>query len=600
MATPELLAQGERQLCRLRRARFIEGHLWVQDKVGSVRKLSPLKRFQKRLLNLLEYIRDVQGKPARVIILKGRKIGSSTLFAADQYCEVRDKGINGMIIAHDDETSKVLLNMTHLFYEKDDLYDRPEMARGSVNEIVFRQFAGKIVVSTANNVKAATGQTIQYLLASEGAKWARGEETAASLLQAVANVPGTTVIIESTAWGFDGFFQPKWKMAHDNCAVTFDDNDKPTITILDADAWNGYVPLFISVNEDPDCHLAFESEEEKARLISTLDDHERHLIEAQGFDCEYIKYRRWTLKNECGGDEDIYNQEHPETPEIAFISSGHSKFNRAAISQMPIELGRFGRLEEVSRGWAKKIEFREESGCKSAEAACKRGLVNIFRFPVIGHRYVGALDTSEGLNDESGKNPDATVAHFYDVDAAGEQVAVLAGQISESDILDPFWLLCRWYNMAFAVIERNNTGIYACQRIIEPPYSYPPDRLYHLDDWDKKGRRMQRAVGWRTTVPSRNILIGTLATFMESGAMRVHSAKTQEELLHFVVKNGKPQADTGFHDDHVFAAGMGCLGMQAYPVSLDIRHRPFEQLVGLTSRGPKKPELDGYGQKGDL
>lgn len=599
LSQSEILKElARRQHCKNFRDFFIENQLWIKDKDGVIRKFSPLKKFQKRMLNLINHIRNDLKKPVRIIVLKARKIGNSTLFAADLYCDVRDNGLNAVIIAHDEKTSKKLLAMAHLFYEKDELIEKPTLARGSINEIVFSNFSGQITVETANNIQAGTGDTIQYLLASECSKWAKGEAVANTLLQAVAKRPSTTVILESTAWGFDEVFQPKWKGAYDNCQVTWDEKDMPTITVTNPDEWNGYVPVFFPSYEDPDCWMAFDTDSDRLRLLNNLDDRERHLLEVVGVNLEYINFRRWTLKNECSGNLDTYNQEWCETPELAFISSGNPRFNRVTLAGQPIEKGRRGRLDLVKTGWAEKIQFVEDS----------MGVLTVFRMPIVGHRYVGSLDSAEGLTDEQGKNPDATVGHFYDIDNGGEQVAVIRGQIPPEQIVEPYWLLLRWYNMAFAIPERNNTGIHICMALVSVPYSYPADRVYHQDDWDKKGRAMRRRVGFVTgpgNSGTRNRLIGLLATYLDTGQIRFHSAKTQEEMINFVTRDGKIQAQKGFHDDEVFAAGLGAVGMHSYP--MDARSLQMAQASGpgnwpfrVPSNKPGRPQMDGYGSEGEL
>ena len=310
---------------------------------------------------------------------------------------------------------------------------------------------------------------------------------------------------------------------------------------------------------------------------------------------EYINFARWTRKNECGGSEELYNQEYPKSPEVAFRSTGNPVFNRSLIYQMPIEAGRKGRLHLDKTGWSEKIRFAEDS----------MGPLTVFRAPIQGHRYVVTLDTAEGLRDDQGRNPDATVCDVYDLDNGGEQVAVLAGQISPTEVMDPWWLLMRWYNMAFGVPERNNTGEYPCLTITRPPYSYPEDRLYHMEHVDKRGGIARRGVGWKTNVATRNNLIDTLSEFMEAGQIRFHSIKTQEELLHFVTRAGRRQADVGFHDDHVITAGLACKGIQSYPVSLEYLRRQQQRMGGLAigsanQANKKRPDIDGYGTRGDL
>ena len=302
-----LRAAAEYLLCRRDRARLFR-HLPIKRSDGQIVQLDALKPSQKKLLRLIQWLR-ANNQPVRIIILKARKTGISTVVEADMFAEVIEKQIDGMVIAHDVLTARKLFDMTQLFYERYDLMDRPRQKKMNARELRFFDHQGRIDVETANNKFAGTGTTPQYLHSSEEPKWETGAQTAISLQQSVSNVPGTTIIREGTANGYDDLFYPAWKAASENCRVTFDAEFNVTVEVTNYAEWNYYYPLFISVYDDPDCTRAFTSEEDKTRFLGTLQPDEARLM-AEGSTAEYLNYRRFTLRNQCQNDLDIYHQEH--------------------------------------------------------------------------------------------------------------------------------------------------------------------------------------------------------------------------------------------------------------------------------------------------
>jgi hypothetical protein len=59
--------------------------------------------------------------------------------------------------------------------------------------------------------------------------------------------------------------------------------------------------------------------------------YEWQLREKNALTWEQLNWRRYTVANKCQGDEELFMQEYPSTPEEAFISSGRPKFNIPAL-----------------------------------------------------------------------------------------------------------------------------------------------------------------------------------------------------------------------------------------------------------------------------
>lgn len=555
----ELVAREE-DMCRADRVWLAERHAVIKNVSGELQLLSPLRRAQRKTLAVIEWLRS-SGKPVRIIIGKSRKQGESTVIELDMYAETIYRGIDSLVIAHQKDLSETIFGITrryHDYWNKPFRKDippiwRPNLYKGVANkgEMRFEDHEGHIQIETAKNVYAGTGMTPQYIHATETSKWDRGAEVAISLNQAIATRTGTTHIIESTFNGFDPLFLPTWEKAYNNAVLTFDVNFQPSLEVTNEEEWNGYVPLFLSCIEDETVWHEFPRKEDRARFIATLDPYEQNLLKTLGATPECLKGRRVILKQQCSGDLDILKQEYPATPTEAVRASGRGRFDNNCLDAMPVEVGIKGRLEFSDR-WDKKILWQNDPMSPFIK----------FKDPVPNHRYVAAVDTSEGKYDDNGKHADSTVMDIYDLDSNMEQVAILASpEISEDAILPYLTVTAEYYNGAFVIIESNSTGKHTC---IEMGKCYPRERLYHKDDWNQDKSRMSREIGHRTTFQNKSLVIGSLADAVLSHAIVFHARLSVDELRHYTRKDGG-SPEVGYHDDHVTTAGLAVHAAKCYP-----------------------------------
>ena len=196
--------------------KYIEAFLVIKTKENKIVPFT-LNTAQRRLYELTEKLR-AEGKPIRIIILKSRQMGFSTLTEALIYYKTATrKNVNSFIITHKDEATSNLFNMSKLFQEKNPI--RPMLKNSNAKELIFEnptrnirekaEFPGlksKIKCATAGGKGVGRSDTLTNVHASELAFWP-GDigETYAGLMQAVPNTAESMVIIESTANGFNFF-----------------------------------------------------------------------------------------------------------------------------------------------------------------------------------------------------------------------------------------------------------------------------------------------------------------------------------------------------------------------------------------------------------
>ena len=94
---------------------YFRACLKVQDEHG---KLSPLEPNPHQRIVLDEIARQrKKGIPVRVVVLKPRKTGTSTVSEAIVYKEVRFRPADALVVAHDLPTTRYLFRMATRFYE---------------------------------------------------------------------------------------------------------------------------------------------------------------------------------------------------------------------------------------------------------------------------------------------------------------------------------------------------------------------------------------------------------------------------------------------------------------------------------------------------
>ena len=194
--------------------KFIEGYLKIKDKNA---KVVPFI-MNKPQLKVYEAIQKQahNGRPIRVIILKARQMGFSTLTEGIIYKQTATKAnISSGIVAHEITATNNLFNMTKRYHDNLDKDLKKPLKASNAKEIIFENSDGNSTIKcmTAGNDSIGRSDTFQNLHISEYAFWkGNKEDTLLGLMQAVPNASNTIVIIESTANGYDDF-KDRWDKA---------------------------------------------------------------------------------------------------------------------------------------------------------------------------------------------------------------------------------------------------------------------------------------------------------------------------------------------------------------------------------------------------
>ncbi|MBO5054652.1 MAG: hypothetical protein J6C44_10555 [Muribaculaceae bacterium] len=375
-----------------------------------------LNRAQRHVTDILESQR-LAGKPMRLILLKARQWGGSTLvqmyMAWIQTCLATN--IHSLICAHVKDTSKSILGMYSTML---DSYP-PDLWQGEGEARAFRPFERstnirtitgrgcRVTVSSAECQEALRGSDIALAHLSEVAFWpSTPAKSPADYMRTVNGTVGLTpmtlVALESTANGTGNYFHDEWQ----RCVAG--KGDKTPV----------FVPWYRI-----DMYAQAITEDEGRQLWETLTDYERDLWYNHGLDLEQIAWYRAKLKE--FPTPDAMHAEFPTTPTEAFVNSGANVF----------------RAEDIQAMRSKCLTPREDEN--------EPGLM-VWATPSSGHEYIVTVD----IGGRSARS-DYSVVAVLDRQPPMTVCAQWRGHIDHDLLGELAMRVATTYNEALLVVESN-------------------------------------------------------------------------------------------------------------------------------------------------
>jgi hypothetical protein len=191
---------------------FAEKYLRIRTKDGTIEPLA-LNSAQHILHTKAEEQKRRTGK-VRKVIVKGRQQGCSTYVEGRGYHRTSFfPGQRAFILAHEQDATNNIFQMTERFFDKCPEAIRPHASHASAKQLRFDRLDSDIQVGTAGTRGTGRSNTIQFFHGSEVAYWPFAETHATGALQAVPDVPGTEVWLESTAAGRGNYFHTQAEKA---------------------------------------------------------------------------------------------------------------------------------------------------------------------------------------------------------------------------------------------------------------------------------------------------------------------------------------------------------------------------------------------------
>lgn len=567
-------------------AYYSERCLQIVDQNAELRPLV-LKQAQERLIRA-KWAQERAGRPIRIIVLKARKEGISTIVQGLLLKRCTQlPNHRAQVIAHDSETASGIFEMAETMYanlppeEVAGLLLKPPTERASAgSELKWGQpsrharLAGdrglnsSYKVDTAGNYESGRGLTPFTVHMSEFAFWENPERKGKAVFNSVPDTPNTMIVIESTANGFN-LFRNLWIAAETGNSA--------------------YYPLFIAWYEDPQYWMPFAHVEEREEFIAEIGhgpygEAEPELI-ALGVQPEQLKWRRWAIVNKSNGDLRAFWQEYPAKAQEAFLATGRQVFSSIAVSRL-LEQTENTDVEaeeglikpqamKTAQYMGRTVEVPDNPLWVPAHAAQGVGtpLWRRWEEPDPGLRtadpdkirppgqYVIELDSASGVETAS-KGSDYFAIQIINHRTL-EQVAVWhAREIDPNVATEQLYLAALLYSVT-VVMPDGRTRIWRPWVAIETTggfgqsaattlwkiYRYP--NLYFRSPAEQKGERQEKRLGWSTDSATKPLLVDHAQDLLRQGRTGIKDKGTAQEMQTYVrdPKTGKMGAEEDYFDD---------------------------------------------------
>lgn len=186
--------------------------LKIRPKKGSLIPLN-LNGEQRFIHKKLEEQKKQTGM-VRALILKGRQQGCSTYVEGRFFHRTtHSRGIRTYILTHEQQATDNLFKMVKRFYDSISPLMKPAISATNAKELIFHKLDSDYRVGTAGTKGVGRSDTVQLFHGSEVAFWPHADAHAAGIMQTVPMLPGTEIILESTANGLGNEFHQRWQDA---------------------------------------------------------------------------------------------------------------------------------------------------------------------------------------------------------------------------------------------------------------------------------------------------------------------------------------------------------------------------------------------------
>lgn len=435
-----------------------------------------LRIVNKQLTEVPFILNDIQNsylenRTNKDIILKARQQGFSSLILAMFFTDfILIDNSHSVVVADKSDNAIGLLNRVKQYLktycDKLNINEKDLLHYNSKYQLTNKLNGSTYTIGTAQESNFGRSRTLTNLHLSEAAFYPNLPNLLAGAAQAV--VPQGKLILETTANGFNEF------------KTLWDDS------VLKQTA---YKPLFFKASSFYDKYTL----EERRRELGTL----------------------------------LYQQEYPETPEEAFITSGASYFDKEAMKWY-LDNSKEPEKESDSFRYYRQLENEEF--------------------------IVAFADTSMGLGDYcatqffSFDNMDVPIV-YHSKTLASEMTPIIAAELNKiSDVT---------HVQPIIAYERNNGGAFEMERLArlnrEGKYKIYQMRM----SGTAKGKQLTMKLGWDTNSATRPKMLQELKEAIDNMLIRVYDKPTINEMFSFIVAqtstSWKAQAESGAHDDLIMS-----------------------------------------------
>ena len=498
-----------------------------------------LNRPQRRLLGVMETQR-VAGRPVRVILLKARQWGGSTL--VQMYLAwmqlVRHTGWNSLICGHLHVTSKSIKRMYNLMlrlYPKEFLEDDAQPPRfskleGQPNVQQIEQRDCLVITGSSRSEDAVRGYDIALAHLSEVAFWEASamhspDDVARSVCGSIALKPETVIVMESTANGVGDFFHDEWLRA------MAERSDK--------------VPVFVPWHE-----IAMYSKkvDDAAALWEQMDAYERDLWK-EGRTLEQINW--YHHKRKEYRTHELMMAEFPGSASEAFTTTGNNPFAREHLDNL--ELG--CSVEPVLVG---DIQADGQEGREAKQnirlVKASNGLLKVWELPErhtpVKVRYLVVVDVGGRA-----ASSDYSVIAVWRMKTPNLKSAIVAqwrGHIDHDVLAWKSMQLAKFYNDALLAVE-SNTLTNEAARAGESDFILEKVQQVYGNVYVRAPRKL----GFHTNIKTKRKAVTELIVALRDGTYVERDIDAVNEMRNYEEINGRYAARQGKHDDILMTRAIG-------------------------------------------
>ena len=465
---------------------------------------------QERVISAIDAL-ERDGRPVRMLILKARQWGSSTLCQAYVIHRSRFRPYHdALCIGNRDATTKKLMAMNRLMHS----HLSPALTEGWERKISqtdknYEWTNGSILqIDTAGQPEASRGATRDFIHGSEVAFWPKGGSVLDAMLPGIPYLPGTAVVLESTSNGASGMFWELWQGSKE------DDFSKWARIFV---PWSIHHEYEDEV--DPDLaalgERAAAGDESALDTIGWLSDDERQWLLSGDLNLGQVHWRKRTIATNFKGREEQFRREYPLNEEEAFEAASGGFLDDQGLKLQNDGIDRsFERYDVMDSEEGKPLSdptlnplVLTAYGERPAPEKGDNGWIHVFEKPKRRQIYTMGVDPAEGLG-----------ADFSAFVVRHEGKIVCVGQRNDiSTDLFAGYLYCigHWYNDATLNVERAGGGMAVINTLLR--LGYP--RLYATEQFDDSGERHGKRVGFNPSSDNVRTLLSLFRHACNTGTM---------------------------------------------------------------------------------
>lgn len=515
---------------------YLKNYHFIRRKDLRITTIFPLFDAQQLLLD--EFMRQYDLQQAiRIIVLKARQMGITTISVA-LMCWMVFQHPRVHVLSMSDEEDKVEMNFSMartaysclpwwmrpekryderpklLGFDKQKAHDRDE-SPGMESLLMFEP---------ANKPSgAAYSKSLYAAHLAEIGRYRNPKSITQGVFGSLVGFKHSIGILEGTAQGRHTLFHKLWKAAEDG---------------------KFWAPVFMEWFREPGYVMAVPT---NFRLTREENAIKQKVKDSSGYDMkdgQFVWRRAKIAEFEAAGDEEIFPQEFPLTPEEAFVSSGLTAFPKKRLHEMSMHFGKRPK-------WKGEIKLELKDNKTPIIWPYEDGRLWIWEFPKPGEKYQVGADCALGVD-----GGDYSCAEVYaipdDITEPIRQVARWRGYMPPTEYARVLAAIGYLYNTAELAPECNKIDSVAsdCSKVIMYPF------VYRWIREDKIRNQQSQFIGWLTTARNKNGLIGRMRDALLGWTVILRCDDDIDEMFDFVETDegsGTFAARFGAHDDTVMA-----------------------------------------------